>query len=543
MVHQCDPKTIELVPKNLRLSQLIIDKIEHYTTNGNLGAEQQYKLLVQEFPQYNIAKKNLYNAIQKFRRVRIHDKTDAATMLLSLLKQRKDDLDYVIIPRLEGPANELTGLFWMTSYQSSNNLPPKVLFTDSDPAIIAAVQVVYPQTRHLLCIYHLLENVKKKAKSKLRGDMASNFVEDFYTMRNSYSEEQFNTKYQEMLAKYEPCIESTQRVESINGVIKKLVDRGTLLKELVMAIERELDKESHYTQINDFYGSNPSVGLPSTYNTIFKELDSVLQANLLPIPLSIQRAQMNQSLLYQVNLVSINQIEDEESNVNNGILGHSHNIPQIHLRDLLNGISYNDIIEIWEVSYIASKTSKSHYVVILKDATLLCTCMFIVNQGMICRHQFRVLIQSDNAIFHISHIHTRWFNLSSDLPTNSTGFITIINGEKNHTMILLSYMNQLRTDNVYTMTIREKVNKKIQYGAAMSIAKTSIQIAITKSVTAELIGILTQFIMKYRRSTGLSIEKSTELLQDSQGLSIQDNPQPLSVLPDISNPKYHKPKG
>ncbi|CAB5395430.1 unnamed protein product, partial [Rhizophagus irregularis] len=141
-----------------------------------------------------------------------------------------------------------------------------------------------------------------------------------------------------MLAKYEPCrpylekriypsreswaryfiskiftagIESTQRVESINGVIKKLVDRGTLLKELVTAIERELDKESHYTRINDFYGSNLSVGLSSTYNTIFKELDSVLQANLLPIPLSIQRAQMNQSLLYQVNLVSINQIEDE----------------------------------------------------------------------------------------------------------------------------------------------------------------------------------------------------------------------------------------
>ncbi|CAB5396157.1 unnamed protein product [Rhizophagus irregularis] len=308
--------------------------------------------------------------------------------------------------------------------------------------------------------------------------MASNFVEDFYTMRNSYSEEQFNTKYQEMLANRESwaryCIskiftagiESTQRVESINGVIKKLVDRGTLLKELVTAIERELDKESHYTRINDFYGSNPSVGLPSTYNTIFKELDSVLQANLLPIPLSIQRAQMNQSLLYQVNLVSINQIEDEESNDNNGILGHSHDIPQICLWDLLN-----------------------------------------------------------------------------DLPTNSTGFITIINGEKNHTTIPLSYMNQLRTDNVYTMTIREKVNKKIQYGAAMSIAKTSIQIAVTEGVTAELIGILTQFIMKYRRSTGLSIEKSTESLQDSQGLSIQDNPQPLSVLPDISNPEYYKPKG
>ena len=89
--------------------------------------------------------------------------------------------------------------------QATNNLPPKVLFTDSDPAIIAAIQAVYPQTRHLLCIYHFLENVKKKAKSKLRGEAASSFVTDFYTMRNSYSKEKFNTKYREMLTRYKPC--------------------------------------------------------------------------------------------------------------------------------------------------------------------------------------------------------------------------------------------------------------------------------------------------------------------------------------------------
>ncbi|CAB5205904.1 unnamed protein product [Rhizophagus irregularis] len=31
--------------------------------------------------------------------------------------QWKDNLDYIVIPQLEGPANELTGLFWMTNYQ------------------------------------------------------------------------------------------------------------------------------------------------------------------------------------------------------------------------------------------------------------------------------------------------------------------------------------------------------------------------------------------------------------------------------------------
>ena len=89
--------------------------------------------------------------------------------------------------------------------QASSNHLPKVFFTDGDSAMIAAVQVIYPQTRHLLCIYHLSENVKKKARSKLRGDMIKSFVSDFYSMRNSYSEDQFNMKYQEMLTKYKAC--------------------------------------------------------------------------------------------------------------------------------------------------------------------------------------------------------------------------------------------------------------------------------------------------------------------------------------------------
>ncbi|CAB5197938.1 unnamed protein product [Rhizophagus irregularis] len=122
--HQCDPKTIEFASKNLQLPQQIIDKIKHYTTNGNLGAGQQYKLLVQEYPQYKIAKKNLYNAIQRFQGVRIHDETDATTMLLYLLKQQEDNPSCAVIPRLEGPANELTRLFWMTS-QQCNDLWPK----------------------------------------------------------------------------------------------------------------------------------------------------------------------------------------------------------------------------------------------------------------------------------------------------------------------------------------------------------------------------------------------------------------------------------
>src|SRR5205085_3599452 len=253
--HQCDPITIYLAPKNQHFPQEILDKIKHYTINGRISAGQQYDLLLKEFPQHHIKKKNLYNTIQKFRGVRVHDESDAMTMFSYLMEQRDKDPDFIVTARLEGLSNELTGIFWMTDQQRNDlwpkyhdvvihdntaktnryemalslfvgvdnnfktrvlaqaltkyetladynwilqctlevtsNLSPVVLFTDGDPAMISAVQMTYPQTRHLLCIYHIAENVKKKAKSKLHGEMVNNFIGDFHHMRNSYTQCQF----------------------------------------------------------------------------------------------------------------------------------------------------------------------------------------------------------------------------------------------------------------------------------------------------------------------------------------------------------------
>jgi len=59
--------------------------------------------------------------------------------------------------------------------------------------------------------------------------------------------------------------------------------------------------------------------------------------------------------------------------------------------------------------------------------------------------------------------------------------------------------------------------------------------------------------MKYRRSTGLSIDTPNNIITFSntksnmnielQGPSIQDGCQLLSILFEVSNPKYHKSKG
>jgi len=73
----------------------------------------------------------------------------------------------------------------------------------------------------------------------------------------------------------------------------------------------------------------------------------------------------------------------------NSIIEHTYDRLQIRLQELLLGINHKEIQEIWEVNYIVtSSTSKSHYVVILKDMILLCTCIYIINQGILYRHQY-----------------------------------------------------------------------------------------------------------------------------------------------------------
>ena len=99
----------------------------------------------------------------------------------------------------------------------------------------------------------------------------------------------------------------------------------------------------------------------------------------------------------------------------------------------------------------------------------------------------------------------------------------------------------MRTANIYTSDIRENFNKKLKFSTMMSVAKTSIQIAVAEGITSELIGLLTEFIIKYHRNTGLNIEEVHYInnkIQEPSSATITDS---CNVL-KISNPEYYKPK-
>ncbi|RGB26512.1 hypothetical protein C1646_770358 [Rhizophagus diaphanus] len=87
-----------------------------------------------------------------------------------------------------------------------------------------------------------------------------------------------------------------------------------------------------------------------------------------------------------------------------------------------------------------------------------------------------------------------------------------------------SVLDSSSSANVYMLNIKEKVSKKIEFGFTMSVAKTSIQVAVAEVH---------------------SISHFNDKIQES---SYNYQRQPLIVVEEcnilkISNPEYHKPKG
>jgi len=72
------------------------------------------------------------------------------------------------------------------------------------------------------------------------------------------------------------------------------------------------------------------------------------------------------------------------------------------------------------------------------------------------------------------------------MTSEMTNYIIVSQGTKVYTTKALYYIDQIQTTNVYTLSIRENVNKKIKFSIMMSIAKTSIQVAIAEGITSKL---------------------------------------------------------
>ena len=169
--------------------------------------------------------------------------------------------------------------------KATGELMPRLLYTDADPAMIAAVNSSWPGTKHHFCLFHIRKNLEKHFLGKYRDKKWNKFFATFCRARNSRVESIFEERWAALLNEYPDAtsylqrqlykcreawvlcfthrafnagIQSTQRVESYNGIIKNHVNGTTSLMELESVIKRILLRESQFLNVNEVISKLPA---------------------------------------------------------------------------------------------------------------------------------------------------------------------------------------------------------------------------------------------------------------------------------------------
>ncbi|CAB5327135.1 unnamed protein product [Rhizophagus irregularis] len=323
--------------------------------------------------------------------------------------------------------------------KATGNLVPQVVFTDSDPAMSNAISLIYPNSAHCLCLFHIDLNLKKNLHSKLTTKIFHEFRKDFFQCRNTLSPAIFESRWQNLKEKYSSVsgylnrqldplktkwavcyiniqftagANSTQRVESLNKKVHDSVNSCSSLLTLVKEIQQLLDNEANYIRIQEYKDEIPSIGLENVAQRYFTSIEKIVSDYLMAPMIIPVCKQMQECFYYDAFMLEITQWEaiietHTEDNYNEGVREDHYEIAKILLGDISATITKSEIVEIWRI--VVSCGLKNQYVVLLSDGSHRCTCNLLITHGYPCRHFYKILRTSPNAKWHVGLISSRWY--------------------------------------------------------------------------------------------------------------------------------------
>ena len=84
----------------------------------------------------------------------------------------------------------------------------------------------------------------------------------------------------------------------------------------------------------------------------------------------------------------------------------------IELKQLIAGLDPAKIHELWQIS--SNNRKSKHFIVLYDNSMHLCTCLILINRGLVCRHFFVTMLVSPVAKFHIGLVPQRWYTNASE---------------------------------------------------------------------------------------------------------------------------------
>ncbi|PKY20813.1 hypothetical protein RhiirB3_434219 [Rhizophagus irregularis] len=389
----------EFSPLLRKIPDNIVEEIQFYVQECHLGATVLKRILRKKYPDHDIYNQDLYNMICRFK-ANIQIKNDAAALVEYLVKLHAENPEWYFKVDFESIDNRLSKIFWMSPEQkkmwyryhdvvindntstaivcdetvstyewileqtknATGDLQPATIFTDADPAMQNAIHKQYPKSIIRHCSFHIRQNLIKKVKKKLcnKWDTFLTDLINHYPEVQEYCERVlYPTKtcwaYAFTKRSFSANTHSTQRVESMNRVIKLEANSGNSLCQLHSEIELRLKDEAKYAKWQEFRNMNPTTGMPRVSDTIFRNVDEICKKYLTPNSLALQRKQMVESLLYRTWIKEVENIYLLDSNrYDEGFVEDDYEEPQILINMALEACSNGIVNEIWEVRHLQS---------------------------------------------------------------------------------------------------------------------------------------------------------------------------------------------
>ncbi|RHZ78356.1 hypothetical protein Glove_165g180 [Diversispora epigaea] len=216
---------------------------------------------------------------------------------------------------------------------------------------------------------------------------------------------------------------STQRVESINAIIHKVVLSSSTIANVAEALDSQMQKEELNKSFIAWKYQSTIYHQSFVVKNFFSNINIIIQKYFSPRIVEGIHKQIYESVLYRCEKLDIdnafefiedqsnqneiyeNQISDDQEEIHN--IEDYYDYRQTYLRALLNSVQKEKIKEVWQIiPYMVPKSYQ--HIILLDDGTHLCTCLLLVSRGIICRHYFKLMIENSSALFHIMLMPTQW---------------------------------------------------------------------------------------------------------------------------------------
>ncbi|CAG8720578.1 2240_t:CDS:2 [Gigaspora margarita] len=286
--HDLDHKYFEFW-ENLEVTLDMVKDVEFYLTKMNCSPQQIRKALEEKYS-VKIYMPVLHWVIKRFHSKPNDQANDASYLYEELLKKKKLILDGDVILNDNTAATNhyemALSLFLEVDNHLSSRLvaqaltddetkeahtwilqqikkatfeaTPHVIFTDADPALIAAIQDEFPTTHALNCMFHI-----KCLLEKYNNENVISYLQRvLYTNKESWAKAF-------VLKLFIAGMFSTSRVESYNAKIKRLIfNSNTTLLELAEKLLVCILKKNKKTEYALFHASIPKTALTTTAEMI-----------------------------------------------------------------------------------------------------------------------------------------------------------------------------------------------------------------------------------------------------------------------------------